>query len=214
MFAAGSPSRHPDAPRAIAALNWSSGIASRRAGNGPSSIDPFQKSILDFAVDPVQPLFGAFCPFLIRLPHRLELRNSCFGGVKLMRKLERRVERMLMISFGEVRRVVQHAQDRLSRSIELTGGGVFESRCERYDSVRFGIGTIGLSTHRPPRRLLHPLTAKKGMIGVIYLFRRQRRLLRLSHARNTRVADATEAAVAVSWVRFCGNVGSRERLAP
>jgi hypothetical protein len=109
MFAAGSPSRHPDAPRAIAALNWSSGIASRRAGNGTSSIDPFQKSILDFAIDPVQPLFGAFCPFLIRLPHCLELRNSCFGGVKLMRKLERRVERMLMISFGEVRCVVQHA---------------------------------------------------------------------------------------------------------
>jgi hypothetical protein len=151
MFAARSPSRHPDAPRAIAALNWSSGIASRGAGNGPSSIDPFQKSILDFAVDPVQPLFGAFCPFLIRLPHCLELRNSCFGGVKLMRKLERRVERMLMVSFGEVRCVVQHAQDRLSRSIELTGGGVFESRCKRYDSVRFGIGTIGLSTHRPPR---------------------------------------------------------------
>jgi hypothetical protein len=51
------------------------------------------------------------------------------------------------------------------------------------------------------------------MVGVIHLFRRLRHLLRLSHARNTRVADATEAAGgAVSLVRFCGNVGSRERL--
>ena len=80
----------------------------------------------------------------------LELRNSCFGGVQLMRKLLRRVERMLVIGFGEVRRVVQNAQDRLSRSIDLIAGGVFESRCEWYDSVRFRIGTIGLSTHRPP----------------------------------------------------------------
>jgi hypothetical protein len=117
------------------------------------SIDPFQKSILNFTVDPEQPLFGAFGPFLIRLPLGLELRNSCFGGVQLMRKLLRRVERMLVVGFGEVRRVVQNAQDRLSRSIELIAGGVFESRCEWYDSVRFRIGTIGLSTHRPPSPL-------------------------------------------------------------
>ena len=57
-------------------LHWSSSVASRRSGNDPSSIDLFQKSILDFAAHPVQPLFGAFGPFLIRLPNSLEFRNS------------------------------------------------------------------------------------------------------------------------------------------
>jgi hypothetical protein len=83
-----------------------------------------------------------------------------------MRKLLRRVERMLVVAFGEVRRVVQHAQDHLSRSIELIGGGAFASRCERYNSVRFGIGTIGLSTYRPPSPLFCVLSFVASTNGI------------------------------------------------
>jgi hypothetical protein len=51
------------------------------------------------------------------------------------------------------------------------------------------------------------------MVGVIHLFRRLRHCLKLSHARNTRVADATEGAAESQFqVRFYGNVGNRERL--
>src|SRR5215475_10372654 len=51
------------------------------------------------------------------------------------------------------------------------------------------------------------------MVGVIHLFHRSRHCLKLSHARNTRVADATKGATeSQSRVRFYGNAGSREPL--
>jgi hypothetical protein len=78
-----------------------------------------KKSLFNFSIDAMEPLLGALCSFLISGDLCLQLPDSIFGGMQLIRQLLSRLQCVSAVFFRNTGRSVQHLQDRLTCFVEL-----------------------------------------------------------------------------------------------
>jgi hypothetical protein len=80
-----------------------------------------KKSFFNFSIDAMEPLLGPLCSFLISGDLCLQLPDSIFGGMQLIRQLLSRLQCVSAVFFRNTRRSVEHLQDRLACFVELIG---------------------------------------------------------------------------------------------